>query len=444
MKTSCKRVLVTIVGISVLAFGVAFSVKANLGVSPISCIPYIYSLKFALTIGELTILMNALFVLAQFLILRKRFTWLHLSQLAAVTVFGYCIDLALYVIGGLNVSAYAWQMSLCLLSCVFIAFGVFLLVKANLTYLPGDGFAVVLSDTFQTGFGKVKVTLDSSMVVVGLISTVLFFHRLEGIREGTVLAALLVGSLVKFYNSKIVWIDSWLGDGAPGPKGLAPRPAERNQYLVVTISREYGSGGHGIGQEIAKKLGIAFYDKELINITAEQSGFTEEYIRENEQKLAGTLLDELYRQNYAYVKDKLPPSDVLFLTQSKILRDISSKGPCVIVGRCANFVLKENPHCFNVFIHANEAYRKSKIIKEYGVSASVSSKELEKLDRERANYCLEYTGEEWRNSAKYHVTIDSSLYDSEEQAADKIIEMIPEDMLRQQPAALAECRGPDA
>ena len=418
-----------------MAFGVAFSVKANLGVSPISCIPYIYSLKSSLSIGELTILMNALFVLAQFLILRKKYTWLHFSQLIAVTVFGFGIDLALHVIGGLNVSAYVWQILLCLLSCLLIAFGVFLLVKANLTYLPGDGFVVVVSDTFKKGFGKMKVSLDSSMVIVGLISSLLFFHRLEGIREGTFIAALLVGSLVKFYNSKISWVDSWLGYDTHDLEDLEPLPEGPNQHLVVTISREYGSGGHRIGQVIAKRLGIAFYDKELINLTAAKSGFTEEYIRENEQRLAGTLLDELYMQNYAYVKDELPPSDVLFLVQSKIIRDISRKGPCVIVGRCADFILKHNPYCFNVFIHANANYRKSKIINEYGVDASVSSKTLERLDRERANYCLKYTGKDWRDATNYQITIDSSLYANEEQVAERIIEMLPQGILHPQPVS---------
>lgn len=433
MKKTFKRILVAIAGLGIMAFGVAFSIKANLGVSPISCIPYIYSLKLGLTIGELTILMNALFVLAQFLILRKRYTWLHFSQLLAVTVFGFCIDLALYVIGGLNISAYVWQMLLCLLSCLLIAFGVFLLVKANLTYLPGDGFAVVVSDTFKKGFGRIKVSVDSSMVVIGLISSLLFFHRLEGIREGTVIAALLVGSLVKFYSSKIFWLDAWLGNDTREREDLEPVPEGLNPYLVVTLSREYGSGGHSIGQVLAKKLGIAFYDKELIDLTAAKSGFTEEYIRENEQNLADTLLDKLYMQNYAYVKDELPPSDVLFLVQSKIIRDISRKGPCVIVGRCANFILKHNPYCFNVFIHADEGYRKSKIINEYGVDASISSKEIERLDRERANYCLKYTGKDWRDSTNYHLTIDSSLYANEEQVADRIIEMIPKGILHPQP-----------
>jgi hypothetical protein len=167
----------------------------------------------------------------------------------------------------------------------------------------------------------------------------------------------------------------------------------------------------------------------LVNITAEQSGFTEEYIRDNEQKLAGTLLDELYTQNYAYVKDELPPSNVLFLVQSKIIRDITDKGPCVIVGRCANFILKDNPNCFNVFVHADEEFRKSKIINEYGVDASISSKELKKLDRERANYCREYTGADWRDSTNYDVAINSSVYESEEEIADRIIETIPQKIL---------------
>jgi len=420
------------VGLGVMAFGVAFSVKANLGVSPISCIPFVFSLKLDFSLGELTIMMNTLFVLAQFLILRKRYSLLHLSQLAAVTVFGFCIDLALYVIGDLTVAAYVWQVLVCLLSCALIALGVFLLVKANLTYLPGDGLAVVVSDTFKKDFGKLKVSLDSSMVIIGLVSSFVFLHRPEGIREGTVIAALLVGSLVKFFNSKIYWLDSWLDNDIIGTGQLAPLPGGLGQHLVVTISREYGSGGHSIGQEIAKKLGIGFYDKELIDITAEESGFTEEYIRENEQKLAGTLLDELYMQSYAYVKDELPPSDVLFLVQSKIIRDIAAKGPCVIVGRCASFVLKDNPNCFNVFIHADEEFRKSKMVNEYGVDVPIPSKELEKMDRERANYCLEYTGENWRDSTNYHITINSALYLSDAEIADKIIAIIPEGIARPQ------------
>ncbi len=416
-----KRIVVAVLGLFCMALGVALSVKANLGVSPISCIPYIYSLSFDFTLGQLTILMNTLFVIAEFLILRKRFTLLHLSQLAAVSVFGFCIDLAMYLLQGLNVSSYVWQVSWCLLSCAVIAFGIFLLVKANLTYLPGDGLVVVLADTFKKEFGKLKVGLDSSMVIIGVASSFILLNRLEGVREGTVFAALLVGMLVKFYNSRLPWLGSWLSAGIPEEVGRELQPDAQNKFLVVTISREYGSGGHRIGQAMARKLGIAFYDKEIIDITAKESGFTEEYIQENEQKLAGTLLNELFMQNYAYVNDQLPPSDILFLVQSKIIRDISSKGPCVIVGRCANFILKDHPHCFSVFIHAGEEYRKAKIAEEYGVESAVSSEEIQKLDRERAYYCRKYTGADWKDSGNYHITIDSSLYAESEQLADALI-----------------------
>ncbi|MBI9112759.1 YitT family protein [Maridesulfovibrio ferrireducens] len=204
-----KRFFIAILGIFIMALGVALSVKANLGVSPISCIPYVYSLQSNYTLGELTIFMNTLFVIAQFLILRKKYTLLHFSQLVAVTLFGFYIDFALYLISGLNASTYVWQIICSLLSCIVIAFGIFLLVKANLTYLPGEGLTIVITDTFKKEFGKIKIGLDSSMVAIGIISSFILMNRLEGIREGTVIAALLVGYLVKLYNNKIHILNSW-------------------------------------------------------------------------------------------------------------------------------------------------------------------------------------------------------------------------------------------
>ena len=422
MNNIVKKISVAVLGLFVMAIGVALSVKARLGVSPISCIPYVYSLKLDFSLGELTILMNSLFVLTQFLILRRRYTLLHLSQLLAVTVFGFLIDISMYIMSDIVPNHYLEQLLMCLMSCVVIAFGVFLLVKANVTYLPGDGLAVVIADVFKKEFGKLKVGFDSTMVVIGGASSFILLHTLAGVREGTVIAALLVGFIVKYYNSKIHFLDRWLG-GEVSESAVDVALDACGESLVVTISREYGSGGHKIGRAVAERLGVPFYDRELIEMTAEQSGFTEEYIKENEQKLAGSLLDELYLQSYGYVKDELPPSDVLFLVQSKIIREICSKGPCVIVGRCANFVLKNNPHCFNVFIHANEQYRKLKIVEEYGVESAVSHSEMEKMDRYRANYCLQYTGKDWRDSTNYHVTLDSSLYD-DQVIAGKLVDLL--------------------
>ena len=426
-----KRIMVFVIGLFIMAIGVALSVKADLGVTPISCIPYVYSLKFNFTLGELTIILNVLFIIAQMAILRKKYSFLQLVQLPAITIFGFCIDFALYLISDINPASYLSQVAWCLLSCVTLAFGIFLIVKANITYLPGDGLAVVIADTFHKEFGKLKVTLDSSMVILGLASSFIFLGKLAGIREGTVIAALLVGYLVKICNRKLPIFDKILGYPLLREEEIEILSETPANNFVFTISREYGSGGHEIGKSLAKKLGVPFYDKELINMTAQKGGFTPDYIKHNEQRIATSLLDELFAQNYAYVNDHLPPTDVLFLIQSKIIRDIANKESCVIVGRCANFVLKDNPKCFNIFIHADDDSRQSKIMKRHGVDQSHAVREIERSDRDREKYCLEYTGKSWKEATNYHLTIDSSLYDPE-QTAQKIIEFFRATALQHQ------------
>ena len=392
-----------------MAFGVALSVKADLGVSPISCIPYVYSINMPYTLGQLTIVFNIFLMLLQMVVLRKNYRLLQLIQLPVVFAFGLFIDLAMNMLTFLSAPNYVLKAFWCLLSCVVIAFGVFLEVKAKITYLPGEGLAMAIADTFKKEFGKAKISVDSCMVILGIISSFVFLHQLLGIREGTVVAAVLVGFIAKFYSRKLQFIDGWLSVKEP----IAEVEERKTENLVITISREYGSGGHEIGKRLAERLGIAFYDKNLIALTAEQGGFTSEYISQNEQKLAHSLLFELYEQNYAYVNEKQPPLNSLFLVQTKIIRDIAAKEPCVIVGRCANFILKENRKCFNVFIHADKEYRKNKIAEEYGVHADVTDHELEKTDRERGNYCLHFTGKNWHDATNYDLTINSSLKDIE-------------------------------
>jgi uncharacterized membrane protein YczE/cytidylate kinase len=377
-----------------------------------------------LSLGELTILLNLVFIAMQMAVLRKNYQWTQLVQLPSVIIFGYCIDITMHLLSTLNPTSYVAQVFWCLVACSVLAFGIFLLLKTRLTYLPLDGLAVAISHTYHKEFGKVKISLDSSMVIIGVISSFTFLQRLEGIREGSVVAALLVGALIKFYSTKLVIVEQWLGTyTATAVQTQSTQEAANINALVITISREYGSGGHEIGQFIAKELGIPFYDKELIELTAEKTGYTAEYIQANEQHLANELLYELYEQNYAYVDNQLPPADVLFMVQSKIIRDICAKGACVIVGRCANFILKDDPNCFNVFIHANKEYRKTKINEKYKATPPCTDKDLEISDKNRANYCLHYTKKDWRDATNYHVTLDASSYGSEK-AAQKVIELL--------------------
>ncbi len=205
------KIILFSVGLFVMAVGVALSVKADLGVSPISCIPYVYSFKMPFSLGTLTIFFNLILIVIQIGILRRKYRLLQLLQLPVVFAFGVFIDLALYFVSDLNVSNYYWQAFWCLVSCVVIALGVFLEVKAKLTYLPGEGLAMAIADTLNKEFGKAKIGVDSAMVMVGLISSFIFLFQLEGIREGTIVAAVLVGFIAKFFHRKIHILDSWLG-----------------------------------------------------------------------------------------------------------------------------------------------------------------------------------------------------------------------------------------
>ena len=392
-----------------MAFGVAFSVKADIGVSPISCVPYIYSLEYPLTIGETTILLNAIFVVIQILLLRKKYNLIQLVQLPAVIVFGYCIDITIAIVENLAPTNYIEQLILCLIACAVLAFGIFLLIKTRLTYLPLEGLVITVMQKFSQEFGKIKISMDSLMVGIGVGSSYIFFENIVGIREGSIIAALSIGALIKFFTMKLTFVDSWLFGESIKEETTQEKKTSYNDKFVITISREFGSGGHEIGKLLAKNLKISFYDKDLVDLTAQQTGYTTEYIQENEQKLTSSLLYDLYEQNYMYVNDELPPKDLLFLIQSKIIRDICSKESCVIVGRCANFILKDHPNCTNIFIHANKEYRKNKINNEYKVKTLFTDEELEKSDEKRANYALHFTKKNWKDATNYHLSLDSSL-----------------------------------
>nr|WP_231288473.1 DUF6198 family protein [Methanococcus maripaludis] len=185
-----------------MAFGVSLSVKANLGISPISCVPYVYSCKFPLTLGQITILFNAVLIMLQMILLRRNYRSI-LVQLPFVFVLGLFIDLTMYMISNPYIPNYLWQIALCLLSCITIAFGVYPEVKAKIIYLPGEGLAMAISDTFKKEFGKAKIGVDVSMVAVGILSSFIFLHQIQGIREGTLIAAVMVGSIVKFFNNTL-------------------------------------------------------------------------------------------------------------------------------------------------------------------------------------------------------------------------------------------------
>ena len=400
------RILFFLLGMFIMSFGVALSIRSNLGTTPISAPPYVLSLFTSLSVGTYTIFVNVLFVLLQILILRKDFKPLQLAQIPAVILFGWFIDLSLASVSGFTPPNYLTEWLISILSSAVLAFGVFLQVKSDITLLPGEGLVMALTKAYKLEFGKTKIILDSLLVIISVIVSFVFLKNLQGVREGTVAAALLVGGIIRFYSANIHTFDKLLGL----EQNVNVSPQKKIDTQVITISREYGSGGHEIGELVAKKLGFAFYDTNLIDLSALEGGFTPEFVKENEQKLKNNLLYSLYKNNYAYVNEVMPPQDALFLVQSKVIRDISERSSCVIVGRSADFILKSHPHCFNVFVHADKAFRLERIINNYGFDPADAEAQMMQKDRERINFSKYYAHRAWGHPDNYHMTVDSSTF----------------------------------
>lgn len=192
-----KRYIIFLIGLFINSLGVSLITKADLGTSPISSIPYVLSLNFPMTLGQFTIIFSILLIIIQLFILRKNFKAEHLLQIPISILFGYFIDLTMVLLGFVHPEAYGLKIIYLLIGCVILGFGVYMEVLANVAMLPGESFVRAVSTTWNTNFGNTKVAFDVSLSVIAAALSFLFVHRLEGVREGTIIAALLVGFIAR-------------------------------------------------------------------------------------------------------------------------------------------------------------------------------------------------------------------------------------------------------
>lgn len=179
-------------------------------------------------------------------------------------------------------------------------------------------------------------------------------------------------------------------------------------YPVITISRQYGSGGRDIGLALAKKLGIPYYDNELITMAAKESGFAPEIFKNADQNASNSLLFSLSMYGGATGTFNMPLGDQVFLIQSDIIKKVANEGPCVIIGRCGDYILRDFPNSLSVFLHAPLDRRLERAVDSYGADPLRAKDLVIKADKKRAVYYTHFTGEKWGAAENYHVTIDTA------------------------------------
>lgn len=413
-----KRYIIFFIGLYINSLGVALITKASLGTSPISSIPYVLSLNFPFTLGNFTIFFSLLLIFLQLLILRKNFKLEHVLQIPISILFGYFIDWSMILLGFVNPSFYLMKIIYLLIGCLILGFGVYMEVLADVVMLPGESFVRAIVLTWKTNFGTTKICFDVSMSAIAAILSFVFTGRLNGVREGTIIAALLVGFIARVAGKKLTFVkpmlfpEEYAGENAESTDKVqadskSVHAAQRN---VILIGRQFGSGGHDIGKALAEKLGYAFYDQEIIEMTAGTTGYTPEFIQKNEEMMTSSFLYDLVNQMYMYAQaDEEAPKDKIYEAESKVVKELAEKGNCVIVGRCSDYVLRDNRNCLRVFFSAPMENRMKRVMERRHLSEKDARQKIQKEDKWRADNYRYYTGRIWGAAGNFDLTVNAAL-----------------------------------
>ena len=427
--TWAKRGLIYCLGLFIMAIGVVFSVKSALGVSPVTCLANVTSQISGLEMGVCTTATYCLYILAEVLILRRDFKPAMLLQIVASFFFGALVTLATRLFSFLPApGTYIMRLVFLLCSIPLVAFGVMLYLAPKILPTPGEGLSLAVSKKTGLPVANCKMITDCCMVGVSVIVSLIYFHGLVGVREGTVISALTVGFVMKRMQRlcqpallRFVERETKLEEAIRSAREEAV--VSSVPKLIISISREFGSDGYEIGRRLAERLGVEFYDKQLVKLEAEESGLSEKFIEAHEQEMSRGIVYDFLTASYAmYNGGELPPLERLFAAQTKIIRRLAAENDCcVIVGRCSDYILYDDPNSFRIFIHANPEYRSENVAQRLNISPEKARSELERTDLARARYYQHFAGREWGNTKYYNLAVDSGAF-----GTDSSVELIME------------------
>ncbi len=415
------RLLIFFIGMFVSSFGVALSTKAALGISPISSLPYVLSEILPFTLGNVTICLHVTFVLGQIILLRRRYKPVMLFQLVLALFYGYFVDFSMWLIDGVNPTTYLEQLLLCLISVFILALGVFMTVRANVIMLAGEGFDMAVSVVTGLEFGKAKILVDCVLVGSAAIISLLYFHTLVGVREGTFIAAVACGLIVQQYNKVYRRIEKVIKEGGNmtedmGSGGHKIRPDK--PHIVVTITREFDPDCIKIAKRLSELTGLKLYDDELVEMMAEESGLDIAFVRKNEEYLTKGLLQMFYANSfkYPYLHQSEPKEDILYRAQQRVIKRIAENEDCIILGRTANRILGKSPYYYHIFLHANPEWRIHETMKEFGLDYEHAAELTYRVDKHRQHHAFRTTGRMWGKAFDYNLCLDIARYSIEDSA----------------------------
>ncbi len=425
-----RRLLIYLLGLLLMALGVVFSARSGLGVSPVGSLANVlYQIGLSrsapgwVNLGNCTIAVYCLYIASEAVILRRDFKPAMLLQLAASFLFGQLVNLAGVMLAFLpEPGGYLHRMAYLLCSVPLVAAGVMMYLSPNILPTPGDGMSLAISKRSGKSLPASKTIFDCTMVTISAAVSLLAFRKLVGVREGTVICALTVGFVMRQLQKPLqkpllrfvgreAKVDRYLEAASQGyllDKTGKPK-------VIVTIGREFGAGGYEIGLRLAEKLGVTFYDRQLNELAAAQSGLSLETVEELEHHMERELVYDFKNAAYDMTNGALSPEERLFVAQTSVIRQIAAGDEsCVIMGRCADWVLYSDPNCFRIFIHARPDERIRRTMAKYGLDEAEARRQMASTDASRARHYKRFTGREYGKQMYYHLGVDSGMLGTEE------------------------------
>lgn len=410
-----KRYIFFFLGICLNAFGIALFTRSKLGTGPTSCIPYVVSLKSGLSFGTCTFIFNILLLLGQIILLRKNFPRYQLLQLPVTLLFSILIDGAMKFTTFVNTDIYWLALFYNILGCVFRAVGVSCQVVADVVMLSTEAFVKALSDVSKKEFSWIKLFFDVFMAAVAIALSFLLLGRLESVREGTLIIVLLVGPVSHYFTKRL----SFTNYVFENESELVFEPKlkiSNSKRIVITVTSEAGSGGRIIAKILGIKLKIPVYDKELVDLIAQEGGFTKRFVQAHNEILYRSTAEAFIQNNFSVENFHSKSYTRLYEAQERVISKLAERQNCIIVGHCSNFILKDNKNVMNILITADMKNRITYISEKYGLNRHDSQKKIRRQDHNTWEFYLHFTNQDWKDSGNYHLCLNSSLFGYEETA----------------------------
>lgn len=416
-----KRYIVFLIAVSLGGIGVALFTKGAIGVTPISSLNYVLSLHCPLSLGGTTFVFNIVLIVLQYFLFpkseRRSQIWMLLAQIPVTCIFAATIDAAMWALEQFipaSWNTYYWSIFWVISGSVTLALGISLQVLANVAMVSGEAVVKQIASKFKFEFGYVKLGFDLTLVFLAVVSSLLCtgFSQVEGIREGTIVGALLVGPLVRLFRPHLGFINLFFYSQDTRVSFKTQQMAASQTFKGgITLAREAGLGSHLIGQALAQKLGIKLYDSSLIDMIAEESGIDRKVVEQKAEHLESSFLhDVIFADLSAPLTQSVSKQDELFVATARVIRNLSRQESCIFIGYNGDFILKDNPRNLRVFLYATSEQFKCDYCKEHlKMEKEQALKYIEDLDHLHEEHHQYYTNSNFRNPACYDLCLDVSV-----------------------------------